>query len=192
MSNWKHASEVAQRQYVCSYCSKHVAPNVGYSNAAFPAHKIFICPYCDKPTFHDGTQSYPAPAAGEAVNHITDQDVHELYEEARRCTSAGAYNAATLVCRKILMNFAVRQGAPGGKKFIEYVDYIVGNHLAPANSKVWIDAIRNKANEATHEIPHVEAKDARIILLFTGHLLKSYYEMVGIYEKEFGQSTTQI
>jgi hypothetical protein len=40
--------------------------------------------------------------------------LNQLYEEARRCTGQGCFTAAVLLCRKMLMNIAVEQGAAEG------------------------------------------------------------------------------
>ena len=50
------------------------------------------------------------------------------------------------------MNIAVVQGAEEGLKFIEYVEYLASNGFIPPNGKGWVDHIRQKGNEATHEI----------------------------------------
>ena len=50
------------------------------------------------------------------------------------------------------MNLAVSQGADQNLKFIEYVDYLACNGFVPPNGRGWVDHIRKKGNEATHEI----------------------------------------
>jgi hypothetical protein len=81
------------------------------------------------------------------------------------------------------MNFAVSQGADPGKNFVTYVNYISDNHYVPPQGKKWIDPIRDKGNDATHEIPEINEVDAKRILTFTMMLLKNNYELAAIAEE---------
>lgn len=54
------------------------------------------------------------------------------------------------------MNIAVEQGADENLRFIEYVNYLSDNGFIPPNGKQWVDHIRKKGNEATHEIKMME------------------------------------
>ena len=74
------------------------------------------------------------------------------------------------------MNIAVYQGANSGLKFIEYVNYLSVEGFIPPNGKHWVDHIRKKGNEATHEIELMESKDAQDLLIFVEMLLKFIYE----------------
>ena len=92
-----------------------------------------------------------SPALGNPVQHVPDS-LNALYEEARRCTGQGCYTGAVLLCRKMLMNIAVEQEAKEGLNFIEYVNFLSEKGYVPPNGKHWVDHIRKKGNEATHEI----------------------------------------
>src|SRR4030095_14529065 len=98
--------------------------------------------------------------------------VEELYEEARRATSAHSYTSAILCCRKLLMHIAVSLNAPEGKTFAEYVTYLKNNHYTPPNSDAWVDHIRKMGNEANHEINIGEKEDAEEFLTFIEMLLR--------------------
>jgi hypothetical protein len=74
------------------------------------------------------------------------------------------------------MNIAVQQGADEGKKFIEYVEYLAANGYVPPNGKPWVDHIRKKGNEATHEITLMGSDDATELIQFSEMLLKFIYE----------------
>jgi hypothetical protein len=138
---------------------------------------IYICPKCASPTFFDQVgKQMPSVRIGNDVKSISDTDVDALYNQARDCTSLGAYTAAMLLCRKILMNLAVRHGDTPGKSFIEYIGYLDSKGYVPPNGKGWIDRIRTKGNEATHEIRLIEEAEATQILKFTEMLLKFSYE----------------
>ena len=74
------------------------------------------------------------------------------------------------------MNIAVEQGADEGKSFIEYIEYLSARGFVPPNGKEWVDHIRKKGNEATHEIVLMEQNDALDLINFIEMLLKFIYE----------------
>lgn len=74
------------------------------------------------------------------------------------------------------MNIAVSQGAKEGLSFAKYVDHLASNGYVPPNGKTWVDHIRKKGNEATHEIPDMSRDDAVDLITFTEMLLKFIYE----------------
>jgi hypothetical protein len=137
---------------------------------------VYICPNCGGPIFvaPDG-RYYPSPALGNTGRHVP-ADLNALYEEARRCSSQNCYTAAVLLCRKMLMNIAVHQGAPEGLKFIEYVNFLSDQGYIPPNGKHWVDHIRKKGNEATHEITVMNEQDALELITFTEMLLRFIHE----------------
>lgn len=117
----------------------------------------------------------PSPAPGNEVLHVPPE-LAKLYQEARVCAGAGAHTSAVLACRKMLMNIAVTQGAKPGESFIKYVEYLAASGYVPPNGKGWVDHIRKKGNEATHEIALMGQADAEELIGFTEMLLKFIYE----------------
>ena len=150
---WPNLRTVTEESYICGYCSYEVAPGFGYPGPDH--HRIYICPKCSKPTYIAGHLQVPGAAYGNAVNSLT-KSVGGLYEEARKCMTVSSYTAAVLACRKLLMNIAVEKGAERGKRFIEYVEYLDDKHYIPPDGRGWVDHIRTKGNEATHEIKLME------------------------------------
>ena len=59
---------------------------------------------------------------------------------------------------------------------MEYVQYLADKGFVPPNGKGWVDHIRKKGNEATHEISHMERGDAEELIAFAEMLLKFIYE----------------
>jgi hypothetical protein len=136
---------------------------------------ILICPHCQKPTYSTGHQQIPGVAPGNDVRSLP-KDIEAVYREARNSTAVSAYTGAVLTCRKLLMNVAVSQGAPAGKPFVEYVTYLADKGFVPPNGKGWVDHIRKKGNEATHEIVIMSREDAEELIAFAEMLLKFVYE----------------
>ncbi len=94
------------------------------------------------------------------------------------------YTATVLICRKMLMNIAVNQGAGEGLKFIEYVNYLAEQGYIPPNGRHWVDHIRKKGNEANHEITSMNQEDGKDLLIFIEMLLKFIYEFPNLVPKK--------
>ena len=74
------------------------------------------------------------------------------------------------------MNIAVNEGADPGLSFFKYVDYLATQGYVPPNGRGWVDHIRRKGNEATHEIALMSRDDAEELITFVEMLLKFIYE----------------
>lgn len=196
---WMNTAGMLSKHFVCGFCGLNISSDSGYgirntsSNKQMSGVGIYICHNCGGPTFFDVDESrIPAAPLGEPVKHVPE-DLNTLYEEARRCTSSGCYTAAVLLCRKALMNIAVDKGADSdGKPFAYYVKYLADNHWVPPNGQHWVDHIRKKGNEATHEIALMEEDDARDLLHFVAALLRFIHEfpkMVPAPPETGGQTT---
>ena len=77
------------------------------------------------------------------------------------------------------MNIAVAKGADEGKKFIEYVRFLGDKHYVPPDAIDWVDEIRQRGNEATHEIKIMTSSDAAYLIDFCSMLLKLTFEFPG-------------
>lgn len=138
---------------------------------------ILFCPVCSQPTYRDGDgKQFPAPRIGTELKNLPG-GIAGLYREARDCSAIGAYTACVMVCRKILMNLAVLEKADPGKSFVEYVDYLAEHGFVPPKGKPWVDRIRQKGNEANHEIKEMAEPDAREIMLLVEMLLRFNFEL---------------
>lgn len=189
--DWQDARTIEDVSYICGYCGKEPAPSKFHATKNHSG-KIYICSKCGKPTFFDaGRGQTPKVRFGNDIEGITNSGIAALYNEARDCTSVGAYTATVMVCRKILMNLAVDQKAEEGKDFAYYVNYLANNGYVPPQGKKWVDAIRKRGNEANHEIALKEEKDAKLILDFIGGLLRFNYELPSLLEEDDKISNSQ-
>ena len=177
---WYQLPQIEPRQYTCGHsdCAKEVGSEKGWFYQLGGGQRVaylYICPVCYRPSFFHESSQIPGPQLGTSIEHLPDE-ISKLYGEVRRSTSQEAYTAAVLSCRKLLMHIAVEQGAQQNKSFVEYVDYLVQNHFAPPKSQPWVDRIRQKGNEANHEIRIMQKADAQEIMTFLEMLLKFIYE----------------
>ena len=74
------------------------------------------------------------------------------------------------------MHIAVEKGAPEGMKFIQYVEYLSNENYVPPDGKGWVDYIRQKSNEANHEIVLMTEEEATDLINFSEMLLRFVYE----------------
>jgi len=180
--DWRQIGTVNSKAFDCGYCGNSLASDKAYTgtrNDVRTIHTlyIYICHHCHQPTFFDefGNQT-PQKTFGRVIPNITDTSIKTLYEEARSSYAASAYTASTMCCRKLLMNIAVSKGAEENKSFQYYVDYLAEKNFIPNGTKDWVDAIRTKGNDATHEIALSSQEEAEEILGFTEMLLRLIYE----------------
>jgi hypothetical protein len=103
-------------------------------------------------------------------------DMSSLYIEIRRCISAGAYTSAVLTSRKLLMHIAVDMGHKPGGKFAPCVKYICENGYPGKSGQAWVDCIRQRGNEANHEIAIMSKDDAMQMLKFLELILNGNYQ----------------
>lgn len=173
--DWLNASRLSPVDYRCGHCGREVASNRGYFTDS-GSYRTYICPRCNKTTFMGDGEIVPGAPFGNEVAALPS-GVEALYREARRAVQAAAYTSAVLTCRKILMHVAVDQGAPQGRNFFQYVEFLASEGYVPRNGRSWVDHIRTRGNEANHEIVVMTQSDASALVRFTEMLLKFVYEL---------------
>jgi hypothetical protein len=67
-------------------------------------------------------------------------------------------------------------GAKEGLKFSQYVKYLADEGHIPPKATKWVDYIRNKGNDANHEIEIMAREDAERLIKFSEMLLRIMYE----------------
>ncbi|MBT3313197.1 MAG: DUF4145 domain-containing protein [Anaerolineae bacterium] len=177
---WSSKQSLPKKLFTCGHCGHKSGSEHGYLlHAKGKSHIkiafIYICGGCNQPSYFGDGQQVPAPILGNRVDGLPEE-LNNLYSEARQCTSIGAYTACVLACRKMLMHIAVDRGATEGENFWAYVQYLNDNNYIPPNGGGWVDYIREKGNEANHEIVVMEEMDAFRLLSFVEMLLKFIYE----------------
>lgn len=177
MNRWINTISLTSKSYKCGFCGNDIASDKGYcTEDGFGI--ICICHKCNKPTFFDSYgNKTPRTLYGKEFKVNIPNDIKRLYDEARKCYSVGAYSAVSMCCRKLLMHIAVECGADENLKFIEYVNYLDKENYIPKNSKKWVDIIRSKGNETTHEIKISDEKEAQQLIKFIEIIITLIYEI---------------
>lgn len=190
---WTNVQGLPSRSFRCGFCGSDVASEKGWSghwtaNGSVKTY-VYICHRCTGTSFFDADgRQFPGVSFGNAVADVDDQSVALLYDEARGAFSASSYTACVLCCRKLLMHIAVAKGAPPGKNFVTYVEYLADNHYVPPDAKPWVDHIRSKGNEANHEIIISKEPDAEELISFSEMLLKVIFEFPAAVRKKLAST----
>ena len=183
---WRNAEEnrYTSKEYQCAFCGNQVGSGKSFYSEQSIENKpsvythIYICPRCASPTYFDeDDKQVPGPTFGEHIEDIEEiKEIINLYNEARRAMSVDSHTAAAMCCRKLLVNMAVKKGAKAGDTFKGYVQYFLDNHYLHEDYKDWIGFIKDKGNDANHEIPEISRGDAEKMITFVGMLIKILYE----------------
>ncbi|MGD7021504.1 DUF4145 domain-containing protein [Rossellomorea vietnamensis] len=182
---WADVELINGKRYTCGYCGTNTSGDGGYILQrtridrlhAEEAAWVIICTSCNQPTYINPEEDIqvPSPKIVDKVEYLPDS-LNSLFNETREAISAGLYNSSVLLCRKMLMNLAVLEGAQENKSFLSYVNYFEDNGFITVKMKPWVDKIRTIGNTATHEIPDIKKADALIAFEFLVMLLKLIYE----------------
>ena len=173
---WEQLTQISSREYICYFCNKTVASSVGYKDNDCVSY-IRICPHCNRPTyFYGGRIQVPKPLPLSPVTGVED-NVRDLFEEARKCISTESYTAVAMLCRKLLMNIAVDHGAEKNKKFQEYVEYIQAKNLVSKSAEELLTEIKDIGNDANHEISQVSKEQANQIIELTNEIINQIYRV---------------
>lgn len=177
---WSNSPIVSAMDFTCSFCGSFVGSNRGYTTTGNDPSIIRICPRCNRPTYFDMTagmpRQFPDSVPGGPVYNIPS-DLRELFNEARQSAGAGAYTGAVMLCRKLLMNISVKEGANEGQTFVQYIKYLEDNHYFSPKSRGFVTYIKDLGNEANHQIAAKTREDAIAAIEFVRALLSHNYEL---------------
>lgn len=183
---WQGVDKLEERTYRCWNCDTFVSSSLGWFNGKTTKQQVYedlilhICPKCALPTLFGRRSDYsyvqiPPAKTGSPISGLPD-DVAGLYREACAAAAANAHTAAVMVCRKLLANIAVGKGADKGLQFLPYVKWLVKKGWVPPDGEGWVDHIRDKGNEANHEIALMDADASKLLIEFAEMLLRFIYE----------------
>lgn len=173
-----------ENDFECGYCGRHTSSDKGLMlrNHSRPSQRsqdsnngVYICTYCQMPTLKWDDIQVPGNRYGEDVKNVPELII-TLYDETRNSFAANAFTAVILLSRKILMHISVELGAEEGKNFKHYVDYLEKENHITANSKPWVDFIRDKGNQSNHEIEISTKEEAELMIKFIEMILKNNFE----------------
>ncbi len=179
------------KDYACGACGsansgRVICDLIRASDGATVSWCVCSCERREPTVFieKDGTVISQLPTAREFhANKHWPPDLSALYEEAARSYCGGAYTAAAMVCRKLLMACAcyeqseANQIPKDGLPFTEYVDYIVDTAIPFPRAKTAIDSIRTIGNDANHKVTFVTQTDAERAMRIVTYTLDTLYTL---------------
>ena len=170
---------MSMQPFTCGHCGR----DVGAELITNIGDVLWLrCPVCGEGSIlnSDTGITYPGTRPGRAVKSLPP-DVERAWDEARSAHSVGAYTAAEMMCRKILMHVAVgKAGAQVGRRFVQYVDDLESAGYIIAGLKPVVDQVRQRGNVANHELPSSTEQDSLTTIKITEHLLEAIYELPGL------------
>ncbi len=175
---WHAVAALPPRNFVCGFCDRHVASNQGFAtNGATPPFHLYICSGCSAPSLFNSASNkqWPSPPVGVEVPNLPT-NVDRIFREVREACSAGATTAAALTLRVLISHLAVEKGAEKGKSFKQHVQYLADNHWMPPNAQPWIDRIRDRGNEANHDLDIIELAEVTELLKIAELLLRFMFQ----------------
>lgn len=172
---WENYTQLYPKSYTCWNCGNLVSSSSGYKSDDNENH-IYICPHCQAPLIVDySDKRYPHTIQGKSIKKLP-KDVAHCYDEARLALSVGAYTAAVMMFRKILMNLAVDEGAEEGDSFSNYVAYLCDNGFVHKKQHLQANSLKRLGNDANHKIESRTEDEAKEMLKFVELLLLNNYE----------------
>lgn len=172
---WEEMMFGGSEPYICGYCGDVVTSLTGFYEDRLPRRRIYICPHCEGPTTFVGDCPDAGFVAPDVLANYTE-DVAALYREACNCMAAKADIGAVLCARKLVMNIAISKGADKGTSFLSCIDFLVDRGLVPSDCQEQVQRIRDKCEEADHDISELSRSDASDLLSFAQALLNSRRE----------------
>ena len=181
----QHRVRPHHRKIVCGHCGEQTNARVVSSLRRDSDGRIILWCVCtcpkEEPTMlvvDQGNIVSQHPGSKEfRGNDAWPKELQLLFDEAARCFSAGAYTAAAMVARKLLMVIACDKGAKEGLRFVEYVDYITANVVPVAGSREPIAWVKDIGNDANHRVQFLARTEAQRSLKICRYILETVYAL---------------
>jgi hypothetical protein len=159
MANYRGTGEVshpdtrtpdAWQALGCAYCGNGVSGLVvAYARLNDNSRVYWLqCTLCGEGSVKHNGVVRPGSLFGPSLTGLP-AEIAAAYEEIRHCMSVGAFVAAELVCRKVLMHVAVEKGDQPNRSFAQYIDFLAEHGYVTPPMERWVQLIRTRGNEAT-------------------------------------------
>lgn len=185
--DWIGSVEVLPMDFHCGFCGNKVSSSRGMagvnsglrSTTPVPAEHVkagaYICPHCSRVSYWEESEGMsPKPLYGYEVGNLPEP-IATVYNEARRTLQAGAFTGVMGLCRSLLAHISKEQGSPKST-FNEAIGYLETEGHITKQMKPTLDWIRQKGNEAAHDLVVFCEADALLVMDFTANLLRNVYD----------------
>ena len=162
-------------EYICGHCGANICVSKGPTHTP-GGYYLPKCYKCNLPTILTiDNKRYPPSGFPTTVKGLPE-GIGKVYKEIKDCLVIGAWTATNMLARKLLMNVAVDKGAEENKAFTYYVSWMDKSEWNTTGLKLGLARIKNKGNEANHEIKEVTIEDVKEIFELLTMFLRLVYE----------------
>lgn len=120
----------------------------------------------------------PKPAMPNIPEYVPN-NIQKFYLQAARNAQQGQYDAAGMMCRKVLESTTRDLGEKTGNLY-QRIEALASSHLITVAMRDWAHAIRLDGNEAAHEDDPMEKSTVLDMLNFTELMLMYAYTLPGM------------
>jgi len=103
------------------------------------------------------------------------KQLQNAYTEACKSFVNKCYLAVALICRTIIAYVAIDRGAEPGRKFENYVEYLVEENLLSSLAEAPLNQLRQSAGRAAHQLVDITEMNALVFLSNLDAMLKIIY-----------------
>lgn len=121
---------------------------------------------------------HPKPAMPDIPEHVPS-NIGKFYWQAARNTQQSHYDAAGMMCRKVLESTTRDLGENSGSLY-QRIEALAAAHKITDAMREWAHAIRLDGNEAAHEDEPVDKSTVLDMLSFTELMLMYAYTLPGM------------
>ncbi len=150
------------RNYTCGHCGGSANSTINISHTSERV-SICFCGYCKRPTYFEDRNGAQIPSRlpGRPVPGLSG-DVSTLFQELRSCTQAGAWNAAVVTGRSLLLRLAWTLGADPKQvdNFKNAREYLTSAGHVSQNLALALDQIAFNGNTVIHYPANATAAEA--------------------------------
>jgi hypothetical protein len=166
----------------CPHCGGGQALRVAFVDASGLPVEWFRCVTCLRGAVSNYGVISPSTRPKRTPDNLPEADAL-VWEEVRTCLGSGAFMAAVMLCRKLLLHIAVENGLPEsndkgfGPGFKECVVHLESVGVITKQMLAWVEPIKDVGNTATHKIAAITEEEAYQVATFTEQLLVLAYEL---------------
>lgn len=121
---------------------------------------------------------YPKPAMPNIPDHVPE-NIGKFYWQAARNAQQGHYDAAGMMCRKVLESTTRDLGEKTGNLY-QRIEALATSHVITDAMRNWAHAIRLDGNESAHEDEPMNETTVMDMLSFTELMLMYAYTLPGM------------
>lgn len=146
---------------------------------------------CEEPMLilNEGEKIYPTPQPAKTDERVPISIRNDM-DEAKRCMTVSAYNAASVMARRVIQSTCMSKGA-AKKTLFEQIIELTGLGIITTELKDWANEVRFVGNDGAHPSENeIQKKDAEDILELAEQFLQVIFVTPSIAQERKSKRTT--